>query len=44
MTGWVVLAAGGWGLTQWMGEPSATGGPAPLRASDAGRRRDGPRR
>nr|WTB33169.1 hypothetical protein OG781_30155 [Streptomyces sp. NBC_00830] len=29
VAGWVVLAAGGWGLTQWMGEPAATGGPAP---------------
>ncbi|MFJ1545937.1 hypothetical protein [Streptomyces sp. NPDC088246] len=22
--GWVALAAGGWGLTQWLGEPVAT--------------------
>jgi hypothetical protein len=29
VAGWVVLAAGGWGLTKWMGEPSATDGPAP---------------
>ncbi|MCX4729964.1 hypothetical protein [Streptomyces sp. NBC_01363] len=36
MTGWVVLAAGGWGLTQWMGEPSATGGPGPGSARPSG--------
>ncbi|WP_326767376.1 hypothetical protein OG978_25250 [Streptomyces sp. NBC_01591] len=38
MAGWVVLAAGGWGLTQWMGEPSATGGPesGPARPSGPG--------
>lgn len=29
VAGWVVLAAGGWGLTQWLGEPAATDGPAP---------------
>ncbi|WP_327369456.1 hypothetical protein [Streptomyces sp. NBC_01217] len=29
VAGWMVLAAGGWGLTQWLGEPSATEGPAP---------------
>ncbi|MEV5200826.1 hypothetical protein [Streptomyces sp. NPDC053720] len=29
VAGWLVLATGGWGLTQWMGEPSATDGPAP---------------
>ncbi|MGW2088777.1 hypothetical protein [Streptomyces sp. NPDC001880] len=29
VAGWVVLAAGGWGLTQWLGEPSATDGPGP---------------
>ncbi|MFE6663237.1 hypothetical protein ACFVFH_06675 [Streptomyces sp. NPDC057697] len=29
VAGWVVLAAGGWGLSQWMGEPSATRGPEP---------------
>ncbi|MGW9118032.1 hypothetical protein ACWGRV_15545 [Streptomyces sp. NPDC055663] len=36
MTGWVVLAAGGWGLAQWMGEPSATGGPEPGTARPSG--------
>ncbi|WP_405685078.1 hypothetical protein [Streptomyces sp. NBC_00057] len=29
VAGWVVLAAGGWGLTQWLGEPVATDGPTP---------------
>ncbi|MFI6727483.1 hypothetical protein NRF20_17765 [Streptomyces sp. R-74717] len=29
VTGWVVLAAGGWGLTQWLGEPVAIDGPTP---------------
>ncbi|MET9655783.1 hypothetical protein [Streptomyces sp. NPDC006510] len=36
VAGWVVLAAGGWGLTEWMGEPSATGGPAPGSARTPG--------
>ncbi|MGW2105983.1 hypothetical protein [Streptomyces sp. NPDC001948] len=36
VAGWVVLAAGGWGLTQWMGEPSATGGPEPGTARPSG--------
>lgn len=36
VAGWVVLAAGGWGLAQWMGEPSATDGPAPGVARTTG--------
>ncbi|MFH8515038.1 hypothetical protein ACH4CE_07935 [Streptomyces gelaticus] len=36
VAGWVVLAAGGWGLAQWMGEPSATGGPEPGAARPSG--------
>lgn len=24
---WVVVVAGGWGATQWLGEPTATSGP-----------------
>ncbi|MFJ7197348.1 MULTISPECIES: hypothetical protein [unclassified Streptomyces] len=36
VAGWVVLAAGGWGLAQWMGEPSATGGPEPGSARPTG--------
>ncbi|SEC75751.1 hypothetical protein SAMN05216483_2342 [Streptomyces sp. 2131.1] len=28
--GWVVLAGAGWGATQWLGEPTATSGPAPV--------------
>ncbi|MFF3786020.1 hypothetical protein [Streptomyces sp. NPDC001933] len=36
VAGWVVLAAGGWGVTQWLGEPSATGGPAPGAARTPG--------
>ncbi|MFD5502517.1 hypothetical protein ACFWJS_22800 [Streptomyces sp. NPDC127061] len=36
VAGWVVLAAGGWGLTQWMGEPSATDGPVPEVARTTG--------
>ncbi|MEU0631551.1 hypothetical protein [Streptomyces sp. NPDC005989] len=36
VAGWVVLAAGGWGLAQWMGEPSATGGPEPGTARPSG--------
>ncbi|MFJ8850143.1 hypothetical protein [Streptomyces sp. NPDC102437] len=36
VAGWVVLAAGGWGVTQWMGEPSATGGPEPGTARPSG--------
>ncbi|MEW2487090.1 hypothetical protein [Streptomyces sp. NPDC048411] len=27
VAGWVVLALGGWGVTQWLGEPVATEGP-----------------
>ncbi|MFI8812880.1 MULTISPECIES: hypothetical protein [unclassified Streptomyces] len=34
--GWAVLAAGGWGLTQWVGEPAATSGPAPRPSAGAG--------
>ncbi|MFF3126779.1 hypothetical protein ACFVRD_31710 [Streptomyces sp. NPDC057908] len=29
VAGWAVLAAGGWGLTQWLGEPVATDGATP---------------
>ncbi|WPW30943.1 hypothetical protein P6B95_28575 [Streptomyces atratus] len=29
VAGWVVLAAGGWGLTRWLGEPVAIDGPTP---------------
>lgn len=36
VAGWVVLAAGGWGVAQWMGEPSATGGPEPGTARPSG--------
>jgi hypothetical protein len=36
VAGWVVLAAGGWGVTQWMGEPAATGGPAPVTPPSSG--------
>lgn len=36
VAGWVALAAGGWGLTQWMGEPSATDGPVPEVARTTG--------
>ncbi|MFG3531467.1 hypothetical protein ACGF8B_32750 [Streptomyces sp. NPDC047917] len=36
VAGWVVLAAGGWVLSQWMGEPSATDGPAPGAARPTG--------
>ncbi|MEU1347333.1 hypothetical protein ACFYPA_23270 [Streptomyces sp. NPDC005775] len=28
VAGWVVLAVAGWGVTQWVGEPAATSGPA----------------
>ncbi|MEU9202961.1 hypothetical protein [Streptomyces sp. NPDC048332] len=28
VAGWVVLAVAGWGITQWVGEPAATSGPA----------------
>lgn len=31
VAGWVVLALGGWGVTQWLGEPVATEGPGPAR-------------
>ncbi|MFB4422378.1 hypothetical protein C5F59_014950 [Streptomyces sp. QL37] len=27
--GWVLLVAGGWAATLWLGEPSATAGPGP---------------
>ncbi|WP_329232129.1 hypothetical protein OG488_23460 [Streptomyces sp. NBC_01460] len=27
--GWFLLVAGGWAATLWLGEPSATAGPAP---------------
>ncbi|MFF2008089.1 hypothetical protein ACFVWY_03305 [Streptomyces sp. NPDC058195] len=33
---WVVLAAGGWGAAQWLGEPAATGGPAPAARPSSG--------
>ncbi|MFE7467481.1 hypothetical protein ACFU6R_25715 [Streptomyces sp. NPDC057499] len=32
----VVLAAGGWGAAQWLGEPAATGGPAPVAPPSSG--------
>ncbi|MFJ7490591.1 hypothetical protein ACIQZB_04920 [Streptomyces sp. NPDC097727] len=32
VAGWVVLAVGGWGLTQWLGEPVATDGRTPETA------------
>ncbi|SCF96586.1 hypothetical protein GA0115254_128186 [Streptomyces sp. Ncost-T10-10d] len=32
VAGWVVLAAGGWGLTRWLGEPVATDGLTPSTA------------
>ncbi|MFD9293352.1 hypothetical protein ACFWBV_34920 [Streptomyces sp. NPDC060030] len=38
--GWVLLAAGGWAATLWLGEPSATAGPGPAPASGA--REDNP--
>ncbi len=31
--GWVLLAAGGWAATLWLGEPSATAGPGPSATS-----------
>ncbi|MBM7437229.1 hypothetical protein [Streptomyces sp. HB132] len=40
VTGWVLLAAGGWAATLWLGEPSATAGPGPAPAS--GVRKDNP--
>lgn len=37
---WVVLAAAGWGVTQWLGEPAPTSGPGavtpPVSGSDPG--------
>ncbi|MFE4215301.1 hypothetical protein [Streptomyces sp. NPDC056844] len=27
--GWALLVAGGWAVTLWLGEPSATAGPGP---------------
>ncbi|MFE4333039.1 hypothetical protein ACFRQM_27540 [Streptomyces sp. NPDC056831] len=39
VAGWVVLAAGGWGLTQWLGEPVATDGATPGDHPDHGARR-----
>ncbi|WP_326658440.1 hypothetical protein [Streptomyces sp. NBC_00385] len=30
VAGWVVLAAAGWTTAQWLGEPTATSGPAPV--------------
>lgn len=35
MTGWALLAAGGWAATLWLGEPSATAGPRPAPASSS---------
>ncbi|WP_371776490.1 hypothetical protein [Streptomyces sp. NBC_01438] len=34
---WAVVVAGGWGLSQWLGEPAATSGPGRVAppASDA---------
>ncbi|WP_328887447.1 hypothetical protein [Streptomyces sp. NBC_00316] len=36
VAGWVVLALGGWGVTQWLGEPVATEGPGPSRPPASG--------
>lgn len=36
VAGWVVLALGGWGVTQWLGEPVATEGPGPDRPPASG--------
>ncbi|MGW1093434.1 hypothetical protein ACWD4L_46565 [Streptomyces sp. NPDC002596] len=36
VAGWVVLALGGWGATQWLGEPVATEGPRPTRPPASG--------
>ncbi|MFF0285197.1 hypothetical protein [Streptomyces sp. NPDC005262] len=36
VAGWVVLAVGGWGATQWLGEPVATEGPGPSRPPASG--------
>jgi hypothetical protein len=33
---WVVAAFAGWGVTQWLGEPAATDGPAPAEAPPSG--------
>ncbi|MEU2022896.1 hypothetical protein ABZ565_12090 [Streptomyces sp. NPDC016469] len=30
VAGWVVLAGAGWAAAQWLGEPAATSGPAPV--------------
>ncbi|MFE2016971.1 hypothetical protein ACFW9O_02825 [Streptomyces sp. NPDC059499] len=36
--GWALLAAGGWAVTLWLGEPTATAGPgpSPVPSSPAG--------
>ncbi|MFH8757176.1 hypothetical protein [Streptomyces atroolivaceus] len=31
--GWVLLVAGGWAATLWLGEPAATAGPGPSPTS-----------
>ncbi|MEU1483257.1 hypothetical protein [Streptomyces sp. NPDC005752] len=36
VTGWVLLAVGGWAATLWLGEPSATAGPDPAPAAGVG--------
>lgn len=36
VAGWVVLAAAGWGVTQWIGEPAATSGPGPVAPPASG--------
>ncbi|WP_405405088.1 hypothetical protein [Streptomyces sp. NBC_01104] len=36
VAGWVVLAVAGWGVTQWVGEPAATPGPAPVAPPASG--------
>ncbi|OCC09461.1 hypothetical protein [Streptomyces sp. PTY087I2] len=36
LAAWVVIAAGGWGATHWLGEPAATSGPAPRPAQERG--------
>ncbi|MET9766286.1 hypothetical protein [Streptomyces sp. NPDC006415] len=36
LAAWAVIAAGGWGATQWLGEPAATSGPAPRPTQERG--------
>ncbi|MFD9503576.1 hypothetical protein [Streptomyces sp. NPDC060035] len=32
VVGWALLVAGGWAVTLWLGEPTATAGPGPAPA------------